>query len=347
MDKIRTIFIGTSEFGIYALQKLIQDKYFNMLAVITQPDKKIGRQQVLSYTPIKKQAKKFNISVLQPEKILNCKTEITKLNPELVVVASYGQIIPKEILNIPKYGCINIHASLLPKYRGASCIQAAILNGDKKTGITIMKMDEHLDTGPILNQVEIKINTIETLETLHYKLALLSAKILPLVLENYINGKIKLILQNSAHASYVKILKKSDGEINCQKSAVEIECMIRALNPWPGAWTLVKRMPWAKAQGQKHALSAGSKACPERKRRVKSNLILKILQVQHNPLVVNKYKQGQLFLDNNKLAIQCGKDSLVIEKLQLEGKRAMEASEFLKGHESIINYQLRIKLINL
>ena len=318
MNIIRTIFIGTSEFGIYALQKLIQDEHFNVIAIITQPDKKIGRKQILSCTPIKKQAKKFNIPVLQPVKILNCKTEITKLNPELIVVASYGQIISKEILNIPKYGCINIHASLLPKYRGASCIQAAILNGDKKTGITIIKMDEHLDTGPILNQVEIKINIVETSETLHNKLALLSAKILPLVLKNYVSGKIKLILQNSTHASYVKILKKSDGDIDWKKSAVDVERMIRALNPWPGVWVLVKN--------QKSEIGK----------------ILKILKVQYEPLVINKYKYGQFFLDNNKLAIQCGKDSLVIEKLQLEGKRAMEASEFLKGHESIINYQLSI-----
>ena len=158
-QKIRTIFIGSPDFGIPALRALHNDNLFGLIAVITQPDKKTGRKQVLSPPPIKTEAEKYKISVHQPIEINQYAPEIKKLRPDLIIVAAYAQILSEEILNMPKYGCINIHGSLLPKCRGAACIQAPIICGNKETGVTIMKMDKGLDTGPILAQESILIGT--------------------------------------------------------------------------------------------------------------------------------------------------------------------------------------------
>ena len=190
--KIKTIFIGTPDFGIPVLISLISDKNFDILGVITQPDKKVGRQQILTETPIKKIASSYNIKVWQPKKLKEFADEIKKLEPDLIVVVAYAQILPKAILEIPKYSCINIHGSLLPKYRGAACIQAAILNGDEETGITIMKMDEGLDTGPIIAQEKIAIETNDTGEKIFNKLSELAVeKAAPIILD-YIDNKSEL-----------------------------------------------------------------------------------------------------------------------------------------------------------
>ncbi|MDP3043507.1 MAG: methionyl-tRNA formyltransferase, partial [bacterium] len=243
--KIKTIFIGTSDFGIPALRALAKDKQFEIIAVITQPDKPTGRKQILTPPPIKAEAEKYQIPIFQPEQIKNLQTEISaqgecasgakNLKSDIIIVAAYAQIIPEEILNLPKYGCINIHGSLLPKYRGAACVQAAILNGDGQTGVTIMKMDKGLDTGPILWQDKINIESRDTAGALYEKLSRLGAKILPIVIKKYIAGVIKPIAQDNARASYVKRLKKQDGLIDWAKSAVEIERFIRAMAPWPSA----------------------------------------------------------------------------------------------------------------
>ena len=311
-EKIRTIFMGTPDFAVPGLKSLLDDESFEVVAVFTQPDKPIGRKQIINLPPNKILAQKFNIPVYQPENIRTETNKIAEIKADLIVVIAYGKIIPQNILDLPKFNCINIHASLLPKYRGSACLNAPIVNGDEKTGLTIMKMEAGLDTGPILFQKEIKLDNRETLETIHDKLANLGAELLPTILKDWVNRKIKPIEQDESKATYVKKLEKEDGKINWQKSALEIERQIRGLNPWPGTYTITE------------------------KKSVISNKIIKILQVDHNILEINNHKIGEVFLVSNKLAIQCGQDSLLILKLQIEGGKALEVQEFLRGNNNLI-----------
>lgn len=310
---IKIIFAGTPDFAVPGFRALLKDKDFKILAVITQPDKPVGRKQILTPSTVKTEAQKNNILFWQPDKISDIKEKIRQANPDLAVLIAYGQIIPKEILDIPRFGWVNVHGSLLPRWRGAACVQAPILANDKKTGVTIIKIEKGLDTGPILKQTEMKIEPEETAETLHDKLAKLGAEILPGIIKEYADGKIKLKPQDNEKASYAPTLKKEDGKINWQKKAEEIERMTRALNPWPGTWT-----NW---QSRKTAAKAGQ---------------VKIISVSPAPLKINSYKIGQIFLHNNQLAIQCGENALIIKKLQLEGKKETTAEEFLRGYKDIV-----------
>lgn len=318
-NKIKAVFIGTPDFAVPSLKALVDDGQFDVIAVVTQPDKKVGRKQIITPPPVKVEAKNHGIPIFQPDKILNIKDEILDLKPDLIIVIAYAQIIPEDILNIPKYGVVNVHGSLLPKYRGASCIQAALLNGDKKTGVTIMKMDKGLDTGPILAQDEIVISEKDTFGSLYVKLSELGAKILTSSLIKYVVGEIKPVAQNNDKASYVGLLKKQDGEIDWKKDADEIERHVRAMFPWPGAFTFL---------GNKEQEIKNKK------------LSLKIKEVQHQSLNINEYKIGEIFLHNNELAVQCGKNSLIIKKLQLEGKKEVNADEFKLGYKKFIGFTL-------
>ena len=240
-NKIRLLFLGTPEFAGPSFKALQTSSTFEIIGVITQPDKAIGRHSELKPSPIKKLALAYNTPIYQPEKV---KTEIAKikeLNPDIIVVVAYGQIIPQAILDIPTYGCVNVHGSLLPKYRGAACLSAPILNGNRHSGITIMKMDAGLDTGPILKKAKIKLANNETLSSLHDKLAELGSKILVPTLEKYIAGKIKARTQNNQRATYIKMLKKEDGKLDFNKPAKILERQIRALNPWPSTFAILHR----------------------------------------------------------------------------------------------------------
>lgn len=309
-QKIKTIFIGTPDFGVPALQSLITDNDFEIIGVITQPDKKIGRKQILTPPPIKTIALKHGIPLYQPTKIRDWPTEKeqnqTALNEiDLIIVIAYAQLIPKRILDLPKYGCVNVHGSLLPKYRGASCIQAAIINGDKETGITIMKMDVGLDTGPIICKEKISINNTDTAGDIFNKLSILSGKVLPEVLKRYISQEIKPEPQDNSQSSYVGMLKKEDGRIEWSKSAEEIERFVRAMSPWPGAYSTI-------------------------------NSKIKIISTEQQILNINQHKPGTLFIESGELSIQCGSDALIIKQLQLEGKKTLTAKEFLNGHKNLI-----------
>lgn len=308
--KIKTIFIGTAEFGLPAFTALIKDGDFEMVLVITQPDKPTGRKQIITPSPIKLAAEKNNITVLQPEQIMDIREKIALLKPDIIIVAAYAQLIPEEILNLPKYGCLNLHASLLPKYRGAAIIQAAILNGDAETGLSMIKMDKGLDTGPILAQTAVKIDKADTAGTLYDKLSGLSADFTIETIKKYLAGKITPKAQDSGLASYAKELTKSDGLINWSKPASSLEKFIRAMNPWPMAWT------WL-----------GGKQ-------------IKIISAQSQPLEINSYKPGKTFKYNSGLAVQCGRDALIINSLQLEGKNALESEEFLRGYKDFIGNTL-------
>lgn len=304
--KIKIIFIGTSEFGLPAFNALSQDPGWEIVLVITQPDKPVGRKQAMASSPIKIAAEKNNLTVLQPEYIIDIRGKIALLKPDLIAVAAYAQLLPEEILNIPKYGCLNLHASLLPKYRGAAIIPAAILNGDRETGLTVIKMNKGLDSGPILAQTTFKINNHDTAGMVYNKLSVLGANFFIETMKKYLAGKITPKPQDPDQASYVKILTKSDGLINWAKPAEYLKKFVRAMNPWPMAWT------WWKGKQ------------------------IKIISAQNQPIEINSYKPGKTFKYNNGLAVQCGKNALIIKKLQLEGKTELASEEFLRGQKDFM-----------
>lgn len=295
--ELKIIFMGTPGFGAIILEGLIKNNYKPAL-VITAPDKPVGRKQILTPPLVKIIAQKYKIPVEQPKKVLNYKLQATRMKPDLIIIAAYGEIIPKEILEIPKHGCLNVHPSLLPKYRGPSPIQAVILNGDKETGTTIILIDEKMDHGPIIANRQLPISDPKiTTDELSKELAALSIDLLVEIIPKWINGEIKARPQDESKATYTKIIKKEDGKINWKKSAIEIERQIRAFYPWPGTFTFWKgkRIKILKAEA--------SKTAPE-----------------------------------NNLAIKCGKDYLIIKKLQPEGKKPIEINDFLRGHPDFINF---------
>lgn len=309
--QIRTIFIGTPDFGVPALKALINSADFDVIAVVTQPDKKQGRKQILTPPPIKSIALEKNIPVLQPEKINKNLESIKNLNPDLIVVAAYAQIISQALLDIPKYGCINIHGSLLPKYRGAACIQGAILDGETETGITIMKMDAGLDTGDMIKKFPVKIEEIDTTESVFDKLSNLGGEIIVPTLLDFIDGKLKPEKQNDTEASYVKMIKKEDGKIDWNWSAKKIERLVRAMYSWPGAYSQL---------------------------RIKNEelRIIKILEVSPEIIKSSNKKVGEIFFHEGKIAVQCGQNALLINKLQIAGKNPLSSEEFLRGHQDIV-----------
>lgn len=305
-NKIRIIFIGTSAFGLPTFEALIKDGNFKIVLAVTQPDRPVGRKQIMVSSPIKIAALENQITVLQPEYIIDIREKISLLKPDLIIVAAYAQIIPETILNLPKFGCLNLHASLLPKYRGAAVIPAAILNGDKQTGLSIIKMDQGLDTGPILAQIPVDIAPNDTAGSLHDRLSQASADFLVNTIKQYLAGKITPRPQADGPASYVKTLAKEDGLLDWKKPATVLAKFIMAMNPWPMAWTW-----W---QGKK----------------------IKIISAQTEPLEINSYKPGKTFKYNSGLAVQCGQDALIIKRLQLEGRNELGSEEFLRGQKDFI-----------
>lgn len=241
-QKTRIIFWGTPEFAVPSFFELLQKKY-EIVSVVTQPDKPVGRKQELTASPVKKAALKYNVLVLQPEDVKNANfiKRIKNLDPDLCVVAAYGNIIPKNILDIPEYGFINVHTSLLPKLRGASPMQTAILEDHPKTGVTIMQMDEKMDTGPILMQKEVILTNKDNLESLHDNLKILGANLLVEAIPPYMLGNLKPAIQDDSEATYSELISKDTGKIDLENDLPEeIERKIRALSPWPGVWTIYK-----------------------------------------------------------------------------------------------------------
>ncbi|OGY86311.1 MAG: hypothetical protein A2233_04545 [Candidatus Kerfeldbacteria bacterium RIFOXYA2_FULL_38_24] len=244
----KIIFFGTPKYAQPTLEFLLQEKNYQIIGCVTQPDKPVGRKQIISPSPIKKFALEKKLPIYQPTTLKIQKENgkkiyqtLLNLKPDLAIVVAYGKIIPKEILAIPKYGCLNLHGSLLPQLRGASPMQQAILAGLPKSGVTLMLMDEGLDTGDIIAQEFLTLSNTETLTSLHDKLSRLNVKILKDKLPQFIQGKLKPQKQNTAQASYTKIIKKTDGEINWQQKPIMIDRQIRALNPWPGTYTFCHR----------------------------------------------------------------------------------------------------------
>lgn len=309
---MKIIFMGTAELSCASLEKLALDKQFQIAAVVTQPDKPRGRELKLQFSPVKILAEKFHLPVLQPAKARDEKfiSELRGLKPDLIVVTAYGQILPQAILDLPKSGCLNVHTSLLPKYRGASPIQSAILNGETETGVTIMKMDAGLDTGEILSQTRTPILPEDNSQTLHDKLAQLGADLFATTIPDYVTGKILPKPQNDSEATYAAKIKKEDGKINWNEPAEKILNRLRAFTPWPGIFTFWKTF------NIQHLTPN-----------------IQLLKIWKAEIVEDSGDPGEILsVNKNGIIVACGKNALRISELQLEGKRRMNAPEFLAGH---------------
>jgi methionyl-tRNA formyltransferase len=308
--KPKIIFLGTPEFGAIILEKLIKAGLEPAL-VFTMPDKLIGRKQILTPTPVKVIAEKYGIPVLQTKKVQEFKSEIEKLNPDLIISAAFGQLFPKEILDIPKFGGLNIHPSLLPRHRGPSPIQNTVLKGDKETGVTVILMDEILDHGPIVATSKPVPITNETTKDLMRILAEIGAKLIIETIPKWLKGEVKPQIQDHSLATETILIKKEDGKIDWKKPAQEIEKQIRAFTPWPTSFAF-----WQKSD---------------------KLIQVKILKARVLKSENNNPVAKTLVVSSKEIGIQCGKDILVVEKLQLEGGKEMSSEEFLRGHSDFIN----------
>ena len=235
---MRVVFMGTPDFAVPVLEALTESKH-EVVAVVTQPDKRKGRGKEMQYTPVKTAALNHGIEVYQPAKVKDEEFQnvLRDINADVIVVVAFGQILPPSIIHMPKYGCINVHASLLPKYRGAAPIQWAVIDGEKETGITTMQMDEGLDTGDMMLKEVVPVDEKETGGSLHDKLAACGGKIILETLQKVEDGTVTYTKQDDSKSNYAKMLDKNLGKIDFTKKAVEIERLIRGLNPWPSAYT--------------------------------------------------------------------------------------------------------------
>jgi methionyl-tRNA formyltransferase len=311
---MKIIFMGTAELSCASLEKLSANKNFQIVAVVTQPDKPKGRELKLQFSPVKILAEKLGLKILQPAKARNENfiSELHELKPDLIVVVAYGQILPQSILDLPKFGCVNVHTSLLPKYRGASPIQSAILNDETETGVTIMKMDAGMDTGEILSQARTPILPQDNSQTLHDRLAQIGAELLVETIPDYVAGKILSQPQNNSEASHTAKIKKEDGKIDWNLSAQEILNRLRAFTPWPGAFTFLKTE--SKSQ---------------------------LLKIWRAEIVEKSGNAGEILsADKNGIVVACGKNALRILELQREGGRRLNAQEFLAGQNLKIGEKL-------
>ena len=307
---LRVVYMGTPDIAVTVLRAIIE-KGHDVAAVVTQPDKPKGRGREIQFPPVKELAISCNIPVYQPQKIKNnpeIEETIRGLKPDIIVVAAYGQILPKSILEMAKYGCVNVHASLLPKYRGAAPIQWAIINGEKVTGVTTMMMDAGLDTGDMLEKEEVEITDLDTAETLHDKLAEAGGRLILATMEKLENGTAVRTKQKDEESTYAKILTKELGKIDFSKPAEEIERLIRGLNPWPSAYTTFNKKTlkiWKAAVMPEADLS---------------------------DINVKNLKYGQVaVIAKDFFGVRTGKDILCIKELQLEGKKRMDTKAFLSG----------------
>jgi methionyl-tRNA formyltransferase len=310
--KPKIIFFGTPDFAAVVLKSLLDNDY-NIAAVFTQPDKKVGRKQGIVCSAVKDLALEKKIEIFQPQSLHDIKLaeEIEKINPDLFIVAAYGKILPKVFLEIPKYGSVNVHASLLPKYRGASPVQCAILAGEKETGITLMRMNEKMDEGDILVQKKIKIRENDTTDTLMKKLAELGAKMTMKFISDFIGGKIQPTKQARAHATYCKPVKREDGKIDWNNTAAEeIYRKWRAYFPWPGIYSILSL-----------------KNQPKR---------LKLLEIEIVSNMKTGEKHGKIIEYNQKVAVQAKNGLIILKKIQLEGKKEMDIDIFARGYPEFI-----------
>jgi len=313
MNPLRIVFMGTPELAGVSLETLLAATGFDIVAVVTQPDRPKGRDLQLTPSPVKLIAQRAGKPVLQPAKARdeNFLAQLRALQPDLVAVAAFGQILPLAILELPRFGCLNVHTSLLPRYRGAAPIQAALLHGDAETGVTIMKMDAGLDTGDILTQRATRIEPSDNSQTLHDRLAKLGAEQLVETIRDYVAGKIQPHPQPTEGVSHVPKLTKEQGKIDWQLPAAAIWNRIRAFTPWPGAFTF----------------------CTAKSTTDNSVARTTLLKIWEARIVAETGPAGEILrADKSGILVGCGTESLLITNLQREGGRRMTAGEFLAGH---------------
>lgn len=319
------LFFGTSAFAVPALERLAADPRFTVTAVVTQPDRPVGRHAEVLASPVKQAAEKLGLRVLQPESLKTDEAyDLLKNYPaDAYVVASYGQIIPQRVLDLPTKGAINIHGSILPAYRGASPIAAAIANGDKETGVTIMVMDALMDHGPTLAFTAEPINPDDTTKTLEPRLAKLGADLLPDVLEKYVLGDLKATEQDHAKATMVKLLKREDGKLDpTTQTAEQMERLVRAYNPWPGTYIDLngKRLKVLSASVASSVIASSSDE--------RGNL------TPHPPTIRDTRYAIRTAVDASPALIGADGQALVLTRVQPEGKKEMTGEEFLRGNKN-------------
>lgn len=302
-NNMRVVFMGTPDFSVGILEEIIQAGH-EVLLVVTQPDKPKGRGNTMQFPPVKECALAHGIEVFQPKKIReDVSTEyLKKYEADIFIVAAFGQILTKKILDMPKYGCVNVHASLLPKYRGAAPIQWAVINGDEITGVTTMRMDVGIDTGDMIAKREVRIAEDETGGSLFDKLAETGAKLCVETMEMIENGTAKYVPQDNEASTHVGMITKEMGDIDWTKSAAEIERLIRGLNPWPSAYTRLND---------------------------KTFKIWKAKVAEGNS---SQTPGTVVHVDKNEMVVQTGDGQLALLEVQLEGKKRMDAGAFLRGY---------------
>ncbi len=307
MTQLRVVFMGTPPLAATVLETLLAEKTFEVIAVITQPDQPKGRELKLQPSAVKELALKKNLPVLQPERARDETfiTRVRELAPDIIVVAAYGQILPQSLLDIPRCGCLNVHTSLLPKYRGAAPIQWAIINGDQETGVTIMKMDAGLDTGAIVSEERTAILRGDDSQTLHDRLARMGGSLLTRTIPDYVTGKIVPRPQPTEGASYARKIKKEDGRLDWSQPALVLWNRLRGLTPWPGTFTSFP--------------NAGATS------------LIKIWRAEHLETVSGA--RGEILsAKRDGIVVACGGGALRILELQREGGKRLSAQQFLAGH---------------
>lgn len=307
---MRVIFMGTPDFAVDTLEAIIKAGH-EVVMVVTQPDKKKGRGKTMQFTPVKEVAVRENIPVLQPLKVREDEVvqQLEEAKPDVIVVVAYGQILPESILNIPEYGCINVHASLLPKYRGAAPIQWAVINGEQESGVTTMYMAKGLDTGDMIDKVVVPLSKDETGGSLHDKLAKAGAALLVETLDKLKAGTAVRTPQRDEESCYASMLSKSLGNIDWTKPAVEIERLIRGLSPWPSAYTYLNGKTL----------------------KLWNTVVLKEIELPKGSHLGEQV--GEIvYVDKKSFIVKTGEDYINVLELQLEGKKRMETDAFLRGY---------------
>jgi methionyl-tRNA formyltransferase len=306
---LRIVFMGTPAFAVPALEQLLLNHY-QVVAVYTQPDKPAGRGRTMISSPVKEAALNWQLPVVQPARLKTAEAleQLAGFHPDLIIVAAFGQLLPQSVLDIPAYGCVNIHPSLLPKFRGASPVAAAILSGDEFTGVSIMLLDAGMDTGPVLVQAAVPVAAQDDTGSLTYKLSVVGAHLLQEALNGWLRRELSPRTQNGAEATYSALVAKEEGEIDWNMPAVEIWRRVRAYNPWPMCYT-----KWRGKQ-------------------------LKIIEAAPSPATGVPEAGKVVSLDNNGTAagVTTGDGVLGVLQVQLEGKKAMSAAEFLRGQRDFI-----------
>lgn len=311
MKEVKIVFMGTASFSRHVLEKLLENN-FNIIGVVTQPDRYVGRKKILTMPEVKEVAIEHAIPVFQPQSIKQDYQEIIDIQPDLIITAAYGQIIPEALLNAPKLGCINVHASLLPKYRGGAPVHYAIINGEKVTGVTIMYMVKKMDAGNIISQVEVSISAQETTGELYDRLSVVGAELLIETLPSIINGDNASIKQDEQLVTYAPTISHEQEKLDFNKSALQVYNQVRGMNPWPGAYTLYQDKVIKIWAGKIHECENAKKHHSH----------------QENGTIVKIFKDA--------IGIKTGDGIYLVTELQIAGKKRMLVKDYLNGNNIFI-----------